>query len=72
MIFLYRRGRGVKRRVTHLAMYDKFGEITGPWCGSSVQLDTSCNLPLGLRVCKHCKKAAGIDAHRHGRSGGGL
>ena len=68
MIFLYRRGKGVKRRVAHLAMYDKFGEIAGAWCQKR-EVDTSCNLPLGLRVCKLCKKAAGIDAQRHGRGG---
>jgi hypothetical protein len=58
-IFLYRRGKGVKRRVAHLAMYDRHGNVAGPWCGNQVVLDTSCNLPLGLRVCKKCRKAEG-------------
>lgn len=55
--FLYRRGKGVKRRVAHLAMYNRHGEIVGPWCQRRVNLDTSCNLPLGLRICKLCRKA---------------
>jgi len=55
---MYRRGKGVKRRVVHLATYDKRGQIDGTWCQqTTVRLDTSCNLPLGLRVCKRCRKA---------------
>ncbi len=38
--FLYRRGKGVKRRVAHLAMYNRHGEIVGPWCQRRVNLDT--------------------------------
>jgi len=57
--FLYRRGKGVKRRVAHLAMFDKHGNIAGTWCGRHPRIDTSCNLPLGLRICKLCRKAMG-------------
>ena len=56
--FLYQRGKGVKRRVTHLATFGRDGSIDGTWCRqTAVRLDTSCNLPLGLRVCKKCRKA---------------
>ncbi len=54
--FLYRRGGNVKRRVTHLAGFDRLGQFAGPLCGINYSLDTSCNLPLGLRRCKKCLK----------------
>ena len=56
-MYLYRRGRGAKRRVMHLAEYDKRGGVVGAACGSGVDLNTSCNLPLGQPVCKKCNKA---------------
>ena len=58
MAFLYRRGKNAKRRVMHLAMYDKHGAIAGSWCGRK-NFDTSCNLPLGQPICKFCRKAQG-------------
>lgn len=56
-LFLYKRGQGAKRRVVHLATFNRHGEIAGAWCRSRVPFDTSCNLPLGLKVCKRCRKA---------------
>lgn len=58
-LYLYRRGKGADRRVVHLAMFNSHGEVVGPWCQRRVNLNTSCNLPLGLRVCKLCLKAKG-------------
>ena len=57
--FLYRRGKGVKRRVAHLPMYNRYGEIVGPLCQRRVNLDMSCNLLLVRRICKLCRKAQG-------------
>lgn len=56
MRFLYKRGRGAKRRVTHLCAYDGWtGQPTmRPLCGTPLAFDTTCNLPLGLRRCKRC------------------
>lgn len=57
MRYLYKRGKNAKRRVAHLGGYDP---LTGqpsliPICGrATVQPDTTCNFPLGLRRCKHC------------------
>jgi len=52
--YVYRRGHGAKRRVMHLAGYDRLGQFLAPLCGSPLNLDTSCNLPLGRPVCKLC------------------
>jgi hypothetical protein len=52
--FVFRRGHGAKRRVMHLAGYDRLGRFAGPLCGSELNLDTSCNLPLGRPICKQC------------------
>ena len=52
--FVYKRGNGAKRRVVHLAGYDRLGNYSGVLCNSALPFDTSCNLPLGLRVCKRC------------------
>lgn len=52
--FVYKRGKGAKRRVMHLAGYNRLGSFAGVLCGSKLPFDTSCNLPLGLRVCKRC------------------
>lgn len=59
MRFLYRRGRGAKRRIMHLCGYDQWtGEPTMvALCGSHQAFDTTCNLPLGQRVCKRCRAA---------------
>lgn len=61
--FVYRRGGNVKRRVVHLAAYNRIGEYAGVLCGSTYPLDTSCNLPLGLRQCKNCLKAYRTQTH---------
>jgi hypothetical protein len=53
--FVYKRGQGAKRRVMHLAGYNRLGAFAGVLCGSQVAFNTSCNLPLGQRVCKRCK-----------------
>ncbi len=60
MRYMYQRGRGSKRRVMHLCGYDQIsGEPTmQPICGRSaygLRFDTTCNFPLGLRVCKRCR-----------------
>jgi hypothetical protein len=52
--FVYKRGKGAKRRVMHLAGYNRLGSFVGVLCGSTMPFDTSCNLPLGIRVCKRC------------------
>jgi hypothetical protein len=57
MAFLYRRGKGARRRVMHLAHYDGHGRIDGSWCGFT-EYDTSINLPLGLRTCRNCLRRA--------------
>ena len=54
--FVYRRGHGAKRRVVHLAKFGPLGSYVGVLCGSDYPLNTSCNLPLGLRICKRCLK----------------
>jgi hypothetical protein len=40
----------------HLCGYDPgTGEPTlEALCGTTLALDTSCNLPLGLKICKRC------------------
>ena len=59
MRYLYRRGKGAKRRVMHLCGYDqRTGEPTmEPLCMVGGPYDTTCNLPLGLKVCKRCRAA---------------
>ena len=60
MRYLYKRGAGARRRVMHLTPFDPWtGEPTmRPLCGSSLRFDTTCNLPLGGRVCKNCLRNA--------------
>lgn len=53
-MYLYNRGQGAKRRVMHVAAFDRFGNVAGSWCNRS-DFNTSINLPLGLPVCKKCK-----------------
>lgn len=59
-MFLYRRGRGARRRVMHLCGYDPMtGKPTMvPLCGIHQPFNTTCNLPLGQRTCKRCNRAA--------------
>jgi hypothetical protein len=52
--FIWKRGRGNGRRVNHLAGFDRLGNFAGALCGSRLDFDTSCNLPLGRRTCKRC------------------
>lgn len=63
--FAYRRGAGAKRRVMHLAAFDRLGRWVAVLCGSRLAFDTTCNLPLGLRVCRRCLRAEERIA-RHG------
>lgn len=55
-MILYRRGKGARRRVAHIATFSQItGEVSGALCGAS-DWNTSCNLGLGLRLCKRCLK----------------
>ena len=60
MRFIYRRGNGARRRVMHLCGYNAAtGKPTMvPLCGIKQEFNTSCNLPLGQRICKRCKAVA--------------
>ena len=57
MNYLYRRGRGAKRRVMHLSEYDpRSGRpLLTPICGSNYEFNTTINVPMGQPVCKRCK-----------------
>jgi hypothetical protein len=52
--FIWQHGK--KRRVMHLAGYDRLGRFAGALCGIGHIFDRSCNLPLGRRTCKRCLK----------------
>ena len=56
MTFLYRRGKGARRRVMHICGHDFWtGKATFiPLCGDKHEFDTTCNWPLGHRICKRC------------------
>lgn len=54
--FVWKRGEGNKRRVNHLAEYDRLGRFAGALCGIALDFDTGCNLPLGRRTCKRCNR----------------
>lgn len=58
-MYIYKRGKGVRNRVMHLAEYDRAGNVVGPACKTTLQVDTSCNIPLGRPVCRKCRKALG-------------
>lgn len=63
MRYLYQRGSGSKRRVMHLCRFDQLGYSTmQPICGRSngVRFDTTCNVPLGLPLCKRCRAGAAV------------
>ena len=65
MRYLYKRGKGAKRRVMHLCGYDpKTGQPTmEALCGLvAVPFDTTCNFPFGRRVCARCKHLASVPA----------
>jgi hypothetical protein len=53
--FAYKRGHGAKRRVMHLAAFDRLGRWAGVLCGSRLDFNTTCNLPLALPICKRCR-----------------
>lgn len=55
-MFVYRRGEGAKRRVMHLASFDRMGRQSGVLCGSDYPFNTTINLPLGLKVCRRCRR----------------
>lgn len=59
MTYVYKRGKGVNRRVFHLARYNPDGQISGVWCSTKLKYDTTINVPLGKRICKHCEKVRG-------------
>ena len=56
MRFLYERGH--PRRVMHLCGYDPLsGDPTMvPLCGIALPFNTTCNFPLGQRICKRCAR----------------
>jgi hypothetical protein len=63
MRYLYKRGKGAKRRVMHLCGYDpRTGQPTmDPLCRQGAGwglFDTTCNFPLGQPVCKRCSRMA--------------
>lgn len=61
MRFIYKRGRGARRRVMHLCGYDpRSGQPTMvPLCGRTThRFNTTCNFPLGGKVCKRCTGSA--------------
>ena len=58
MKYVYKRGKGARRRVMHLSAHDRTGQIVGVLCGSTrVRFDTYINVPLGVPVCKRCRAA---------------
>lgn len=54
--YAYQRGKGAKRRVMHLAAYDRLGNWTGALCDTKTPVNTTINMPLALPVCKRCLK----------------
>lgn len=57
-MYTYRRGDGAKRRVMHIAAYDRLGNWIGALCDTHTQVNTTINLPLALPICKRCLKIA--------------
>ena len=57
--FLIKRGPRARRRIAtaHLAVFDRYGEVSGAWCGRT-GFDLSSNVPWGLRRCKDCLRRA--------------
>lgn len=56
--YLFKRGKGVLRRVVHLTGFDpRTGEPTmRPLCGRSpLTFDMTSNVPFGLPLCKRCR-----------------
>jgi len=61
MTYAYRRGKGAKRRVMHLVKYGPLGTPAGVFCGTDYPLNTTINVPIGLKVCRKCRKAVAIE-----------
>ena len=58
MRFIYERG-ATRRRVMHIARHSITGEIQmKALCGIDHYFNTTCNLPLGKKICKRCWKIA--------------
>lgn len=53
MTYLLRRGKGSLRRKAHLARYNQFGQIAGPWCHRT-GFNLTSNVPWGCKTCKDC------------------
>lgn len=60
MRYLYKRGKGARRRVLHLCGYDNRTGLPSmrPICGRvRLPFDTTSNVPFGHRVCRYCVRA---------------
>jgi hypothetical protein len=68
MRYLYRRGRGARKRVMHLCGHDPLtGDPTMiPLCGLPQDFDTTINVPLGKRTCRRCLKKVTANARDRG------
>lgn len=61
MRFIYRRGKGSKRRVMHIERFTPTGENTmEALCGIAYAFNTSINISGGRRICKNCNKVVGV------------
>ncbi len=57
MTFVFQSGR--KRRVMHIMRFTPTGIGTfEALCGISLSFNRSCNLPLGRKTCKRCRRLA--------------
>ena len=60
MRYMFKTGKGVNRRVMHIAQFDGVGNMTGEaLCRIKYFFDRTINAPFGLGrpVCKNCKRA---------------
>ena len=68
MRYLFNAGRGVNRRVMHIAEHNVTGDMTGyALCKIGNSFNRSINAPFGLGrpVCKKCRRALALcDAHK--------
>jgi hypothetical protein len=54
VIYIYERGRG-RRRVMHIQKFNSLGAgLMESHCNSTIPFNTTCNFPLGRRICKKC------------------
>ena len=60
MNYLFKRGEGVNRRKVHYSLFDpRTGKPSmRPLCDVNLDFNTTCNFPMGLKLCKKCKKEA--------------